>query len=156
MITREQVIEALQGMRDLFVELRDEVKDKADRDEVDRVATGILNQTMERVESNNQNTLTNLPGTIDKAVDRNLEEKIDARVKKALEEIRAAEAAAAAYEDEKKQSKWKRFFTWVGYATGVLLFFSALAGLWFTFFDTSDPRINEIRRTVDSLDDLGG
>jgi len=156
MITREQVIEALQGMRDLFVELRDEIKRKADHDEVERIAAGVLNQTMERVESHHTNTEATLPGRIDHSVNRTLEETIDARVLDALTKIREAEAAAAAYEDEQKQSKWNRFFKWVGYATGVLLFFSALAGLWFTFFDTADPRINEIRRTVDSLDDLGG
>lgn len=156
MITREQVIEALQGMRDLFVELRDSLKDKADRDEVDRVASGILSQTMERVESHHNNTQTSLPRDIEAAIDASLEKKLSPSVRSELLKIRAEEAAAAAYAEEQKQSKWNKFFKWVTYATGVLLFFSALAGLWFTFFETSDPRINEIKRAVDSLDDLGG
>ena len=88
MISRDELRAVLKSMRDMFVETRSELKEKADKDELDRVASGILAQTIERVESNNQNTLTNLPGAIDAAVEKKLSAILPDRVREEVEAIR--------------------------------------------------------------------
>jgi len=147
MISRDELRAVLKSMRDMFVENRNDLKEKADKDELERVASGVLGQTMERVESNNQNILTNLPGAIDSAVDKKLAEKLPALVREEVETIRA-------YEDEQRESRLAVFFKWVGYVTGVLIAITAAASAYLTFFGKDSPEAHELRRAVDRVQDL--
>lgn len=147
MISRDELRAVLKSMRDMFVETRSELKEKADKDELDRVASGILAQTIERVESNNQNTLTNLPGAIDAAVEKKLSAILPDRVREEVEAIKA-------YEDEQRESRLAVFFKWVGYVTGILIAITAAASAYLTFFGKDSPEAHELRRAVDKVQDL--
>jgi len=156
MISGDELKKVLHAMRDLFLETRALVKDKADKDELERVASGVLGQTMERVESNNQNTLTNLPGAIDAAVNRSLDDKLPELVREELAAIRAYEEAEREKEVKARASRMEVFFKWVGYATGLLILITAAASAYLTFFGSDSPGAHELKRAADSITDLGG
>lgn len=147
MISREELRAVLKSMRDMFVEIRRGLDDKAGKDELDRVASGVLAQTMERVESNNQNTLTNLPGAIDAAVERKLDEKLPERVRAELEAIEQ-------YREDQRDSRFAVFFKWVGYVTGILIAITAAASAYLTFFGQESPEAHELKRAVDRVQEL--
>lgn len=147
MISREELRAVLKSMRDMFVEIRRGLDDKAGKDDLDRVATGVLNQTMERVESNNQSILTNLPGAIESAVEKKLKEKLPERVRDEL-------AAIEAFKEEQRESRFAVFFKWVGYATGILIAITAAASAWLTFFGQDSPEAHELKRAVDRVQEL--
>lgn len=147
MISREELRAVLKSMRDMFAESRQELGEKAGKDELDRVASGVLNQTMERVESNNQNILTNLPGAIETAVTKKLTEKLPDLVRSELEQIEA-------YREEQRDSRLAVFFKWVGYVTGILIAITAAASAYLTFFGKDSPQAHELRRAVDRVQEL--
>lgn len=147
MISREELRAVLKSMRDMFVEIRQSLSGKADKDELDRVATGVLAQTMERVESNNQNILTNLPGAIENAVDKKLAEKLP-------DMVRAEVQAIDDYKEEQRDSRFAVFFKWVGYVTGILIAITAAASAYLTFFGKDSPEAHELRRAVDRVQEL--
>lgn len=154
MISRDELRAVLKSMRDMFVENREEIKEKADKDELDRVATGVLNQTMERVESNNQTILTNLPGAIDKAVSDTLDAKLPVAVREELKRIEEYEEAEAKKVEAARASRVEVFFKWVGYGTGILIAITAAASAWLTFFGKDSPQAHELKRAVDRVQDL--
>lgn len=147
MISRDELRAVLKSMRDMFVENRDELKLKADKDDLERLLSGVLAQTMERVESNNQNILTNLPGAIESAVNKALNEKLPDMVRAELEAVRA-------YEDEQRESRFAVFFKWVGYVTGILIAITAAASAYLTFFGQEGPEAHELKRAVDRVQEL--
>jgi hypothetical protein len=147
MISRDELRAVLKSMRDMFVENRDELKLKADKDDLERLLSGVLAQTMERVEANNSSMTTNLPGAIEAAVSRALDEKMPDMVRAELEAIEA-------YRDEQRESRLAVFFKWVGYGTGILIAITAAASAYLTFFGEESPEAYELKRAVDRVQEL--